>query len=199
MDRKIEITAEPGANPATCKFTVDAEVAAGDAAYFPDAKRAEGSPLAEGLFAIENVTNVLIADKVITVTKSGAEEWPVIGKQIGAAIRGHLASGQPAISPDFQAGLPDEDAVRTGVQRILDTEINPMVANHGGMISLIDVQGRNVYLKLGGGCQGCGQADVTLKLGVERAIRAAMPEVGEILDTTDHAAGRNPYYEPSMK
>ncbi len=52
-----------------------------------------------------------------------------------------------------------------------------------------------MYLRLGGGCQGCGAADVTLKQGIEKAIRSLAPLVGEILDTTDHAAGRNPYYQ----
>ncbi len=55
----------------------------------------------------------------------------------------------------------------------------------------------NVYIRLGGGCQGCGAADVTLKQGIEKAIRDLAPAVGEILDTTDHASGRNPYYSPA--
>ena len=74
-----------------------------------------------------------------------------------------------------------------------------MVAGLGGHISLIDVKGSTVYIKMGGGCQGCGQADVTLKAGVERSLRAAVPGIGEILDSTDHAAGRNPYYAASGK
>ena len=68
---------------------------------------------------------------------------------------------------------------------------------HGGWVELIDVRKNAIYLRLGGGCQGCGAADVTLRQGIERSIRQMIPEVGEILDTTDHAAGRNPYYQPS--
>ena len=66
---------------------------------------------------------------------------------------------------------------------------------HGGWVELIDVRKNAVYLKLGGGCQGCQSANMTLKMGIERVIRERIPEVGEILDTTDHAAGRNPYYQ----
>ncbi len=62
---------------------------------------------------------------------------------------------------------------------------------------MIDVKKNNVFIRLGGGCQGCGAADVTLKQGIERAIRDLAPAVGEILDTTDHASGRNPYYAPA--
>ncbi len=91
------------------------------------------------------------------------------------------------------------DPKADAIQMVLDNEINPAVAAHGGLISLIDVKENVVYLRLGGGCQGCGMADVTLKQGIEKSIRFAVPEVGEILDVTDHASGRNPYYTPSKK
>jgi Fe/S biogenesis protein NfuA len=80
------------------------------------------------------------------------------------------------------------------VRQVLDTHINPGVASHGGHISLVDVEGTDVFLELGGGCQGCGMARVTLKQGVERMLREAIPEVGQIIDVTDHTAGANPYY-----
>jgi Fe-S cluster biogenesis protein NfuA len=83
------------------------------------------------------------------------------------------------------------------VQKILDTEINPAVASHGGWVELIDVKKNEVFIRMGGGCQGCGMADVTLKQGVEKTIRQQIPEIGAIMDTTDHASGRNPYYSPS--
>jgi Fe/S biogenesis protein NfuA len=82
------------------------------------------------------------------------------------------------------------------VQELIDTMINPAVAGHGGFVELIDVQDNRVYLQMGGGCQGCGAADVTLKAGIERLIKEEIPEVSEVLDTTDHAAGANPYYTP---
>src|SRR5712692_8297224 len=84
--------------------------------------------------------------------------------------------------------------LKTRVQELIDTTINPAVAGHGGYVELIDVQDNRVYLQMGGGCQGCGAADITLKAGIERLIKEEIPEVVEILDTTDHAAGSNPYY-----
>jgi Fe/S biogenesis protein NfuA len=89
------------------------------------------------------------------------------------------------------------DDLKTKVQELIDSMINPAVAGHGGFVELVDVQDNRVYLQMGGGCQGCGAADVTLKQGIEKAIRSLAPVVGEILDTTDHAAGRNPYYAPA--
>ncbi|MGD8414879.1 MAG: NifU family protein, partial [Candidatus Latescibacterota bacterium] len=78
---------------------------------------------------------------------------------------------------------------------ILDDLINPAVASHGGFVNLVGVNDNNVVLEFGGGCHGCGMANVTLKYGVERTIREHIPGVGEILDTTDHATGANPYYK----
>ena len=82
--------------------------------------------------------------------------------------------------------------LREKVQQILDEQINPGVASHGGFVELLDVQDDNIYIRMGGGCQGCGAADVTLKMGIERLIRDQVPQVREIFDTTDHASGQNP-------
>ena len=83
------------------------------------------------------------------------------------------------------------------IQQVIDERINPAVASHGGHVSLIDVKDKAVYLQLGGGCQGCGMADVTLKQGIEVMIKEAVPEIEEIFDVTDHADGNNPYYQQS--
>jgi len=85
------------------------------------------------------------------------------------------------------------------VQRLLDDEINPAVASHGGYISLVDVREDVVYIRLEGGCQGCGMADVTLKQGVETAILRELPDIVAVRDVTDHAGGTNPYYQPGSK
>ena len=196
MDKEIAIIGEPTANPATCKFTVDRPVYAGSSAYFEKREAAKLSALASRIFEIPEVETILIADNQVTVTKTGFEPWPVIGKQIGAKIREHIHSGEPAVSQEFERELPSEPEIKKKVQDLLDREINPALGMHGGWVELIDVRKNSVYLRLGGGCQGCGAADVTLRQGIERSIRETIPEIGEILDTTDHAAGRNPYYQP---
>ncbi len=89
-----------------------------------------------------------------------------------------------------------ETPIGKAVRAVLDSSINPAVAEHGGHISLIDVRPPRVFLRLEGGCQGCGMADVTLKQGVAAEIMRVAPEINEILDVTEHAAGSNPYYQP---
>jgi len=80
------------------------------------------------------------------------------------------------------------------VQEVLDDRVNPGLAAHGGVVSLVDIQGDRVVLSFGGGCQGCGMADVTLKEGVSAQLKQQIPEISEVVDATDHAAGENPYY-----
>lgn len=101
---------------------------------------------------------------------------------------------------DYRDAIPKpglETPTGQAVREVLDNRINPAVAGHGGHISLIDVRGSRVFLRLEGGCQGCGMASVTLKQGVEAEIKRAVPEIEEILDVTDHASGTNPYFQPS--
>jgi Fe/S biogenesis protein NfuA len=89
------------------------------------------------------------------------------------------------------------DDLMTRVQELIDSTINPAVAGHGGFVQLVDVKDKKVYIQMGGGCQGCGAADVTLKAGIERLIKEELPEIEEVLDSTDHASGSNPYYTPA--
>ncbi len=89
-----------------------------------------------------------------------------------------------------------ETAIGKAVREVLDRRINPAVAAHGGHIALVDVQDDTVYIRLEGGCQGCGMADVTLKQGVVTEIQAVAPTIKSVLDVTDHAGGTNPYYQP---
>ena len=91
------------------------------------------------------------------------------------------------------------DPLALEIQNLFDEYVNPGVASHGGHVSLIDVRDNKAYIQLGGGCQGCGMADVTLKQGIEVAIKEAVPSIEEVVDVTDHDAGDNPYYQPAKK
>jgi len=85
------------------------------------------------------------------------------------------------------------------IQVLFDTHINPQIAAHGGWVSLLGVEGTTAYVQLGGGCQGCGLADVTLKQGIEASILESVEGIDQVVDHTDHASGENPYYQPSKK
>jgi Fe/S biogenesis protein NfuA len=105
-------------------------------------------------------------------------------------------------SPAVGRSRPAADLTGEVSQRViavLDTQINPSIASHGGRAELVAVEDDTAYLRLGGGCQGCGMASVTLSQGIEVAIKQAVPEIARVVDVTDHAAGTNPYFEPAKK
>ena len=85
------------------------------------------------------------------------------------------------------------------VQQVIERQVNPAIAGHGGAAKLVSVDDRTAYLQLMGGCQGCGMASVTLKQGIERILKDAIPELLAVEDVTDHASGTDPYYEAAKK
>ncbi|MDE2966000.1 MAG: NifU family protein [Chloroflexota bacterium] len=91
------------------------------------------------------------------------------------------------------------DPLAQAIQQIFDEQVNPQIAAHGGYVQLLEVKGSKAYIEMGGGCQGCGMANVTLKQGVEVAVKEQLPEIDELIDVTDHQSGENPYYQPSKK
>ncbi|HEY5889445.1 MAG TPA: NifU family protein [Acidimicrobiia bacterium] len=85
------------------------------------------------------------------------------------------------------------------VQQVITQQVNPAIASHGGGAELVSVDGTIAYLRLFGGCQGCGLAQVTLKQGIERIILESIPELTSVVDVTDHASGDDPYYQSQKK
>jgi Fe/S biogenesis protein NfuA len=106
-----------------------------------------------------------------------------------------------AVSPAVGAAVPGDlsGPVADRVARVLDESINPAIAAHGGHAELVSVDGGTAYLRLSGGCQGCGMATVTLTQGIRSALLQAVPEIGSVIDVTDHAAGTDPYFAPAGK
>jgi len=89
---------------------------------------------------------------------------------------------------------PPKGELADKVQEVLEAQVNPAVAAHGGEIVLVDVQGSEIFIQMGGGCQGCALSRMTLKQGVERMVRQAVPEITAVHDVTDHTSGDNPFY-----
>lgn len=117
------------------------------------------------------------------------------GVEIHFIDKGPGQSGLEFANPN-PLWLDDREAA---IQEIFDNEINPAIAAHGGIVHLLGVRETTAYVQLGGGCQGCGMADVTLKQGIEATILDRVEGVDRVMDETDHDAGQNPYYRPSKK
>jgi|SRR5690349_24245107 NFU1 iron-sulfur cluster scaffold homolog, mitochondrial len=202
---EIRITAEPVDNH-RCKFVVSQPLHAAGVRRFASAEEAKGSPLAEAIFAIPagGVTEVIVSGNIVTVVKDNPAPWQAVGRAVGNAIRSTLAADVPAVAPARKPASGDpsavnDDALYEQVAKVFDEQVNPMVARHGGRVELIDVQDAVVMLRMGGGCQGCGMADVTLRQGIEGMLSQLVPAVRGIVDITDHATGANPYFQASKK
>lgn len=117
------------------------------------------------------------------------------GVQIDYQYRGPDVSGLAYLNPNPL--WLDERELQ--IQDIFDNSINPAIAAHGGFVTLLGVTGTTAYVQLGGGCQGCGMADVTLKQGIEATILEEVEGIERVVDETDHDAGQNPFHQPAKK
>lgn len=131
-----------------------------------------------------------------------------VGKLDGAALElteQGLAMNNPnkPASPAMEAGAPPAGDLSgplvDRVQQVIEEQVNPAIAAHGGGAELVSVDESIAYLRLYGGCQGCGLAQVTLKQGIERILLESIPELSQVVDVTDHASGDDPYYESEKK
>jgi len=199
LDETIAIRAETSvADPDTCKFTVSQTVHPGGPFFFQAKALAAGSPLAERVFALPGVAHVLVAGNVVTVGKDSGASWSTLKSGIGTVIRTQLVSGVPAIleAPRTAGASGRTDSeVRTVIQELLDRQVNRAIAAHGGKISIVDVTDGHLFVTMSGGCQGCAASQLTLRRGFEVQVRRIAPEIVDIVDMTDHAAGKKPFYE----
>lgn len=196
MSERIKITGELTNDPDVCLFHLEKPILEDWTVSFASADEAVGSDLAERLFAVEGVSRVSVSGSTITVTKNVDTPWPCLAGEIGAAIRAAFASGKPLIAGsaiEKLKAMPPEE-IEVLVAELFEERINPALAAHGGFVRLVKVEGRDVYVEMGGGCQGCAASRATMKYGVESAIRRVAPHVRHVIDVTDHAAGTNPYY-----
>lgn len=192
LAQQVKIRGEPTADPQKCRFVLDGEVLSRASVSFTRESDTEKAPLAKQLLDLPYIAQVNIAGQVVTLTGDNVESWPAIGKEIGEVIRTQLESGEAPVT---------EEVMNTGnselfdqVNELIKNDVNPSIASHGGVITLHNVSDGKAYVTMGGGCQGCSASSVTLKQGVESYIVAKVDGVNEVVDTTNHSEGVNPYY-----
>lgn len=152
--------------------------------------------------AVQRHDDLSVVIPAFSVDKVRGATLDVQGDPIdGGLVLENPNSPSPAVSatprPPVEADLSGDVAQR--VLAVLDQQINPSIASHGGYAQLVAVEGDVAYLRLQGGCQGCGMASVTLSQGIEVAIKETVPEIARVVDVTDHASGTNPYFESAKK
>jgi Fe-S cluster biogenesis protein NfuA len=187
--RKAEemfIQTEATPNPASLKFLPGRIVLGMGTAEYRSADEANGSPLAERLFAVPGVSGVFLGNDFITVTKDDAE-WQHIKPAVLGAIMEHFLSGMPVLreEPGNESGgeeffeEADGETVAT-IKELIETRVRPAVAQDGGDITFRGFRDGVVYLNMRGSCAGCPSSTATLKHGIENLLRHFVPEVREI-------------------
>ncbi len=193
---EVRITAEPQARPEQCLFRFDRILFPGTLYLSDPAWAAQHSPFVHALFEVGGIRGVQVRQSEVLVTLAEKpDDWREPARSVGGAARAALQEigEQEVIPASAVEQLEGHDAFRAKVQNIIDTRLNPGLAAHGGFVEIVDSVGKDLYLNMGGGCQGCSSAAATMTQGVEVAIRDAVPEVENIYDATNHAAGANPY------
>lgn len=176
----------------SCTFIVDRVVHPGGPFAFRRTDPTVDAPLVARLFALGDIVHVLIADTTVTVTKSPAGSWDTLRRAIGATIRHQLTSGEPAIVES--TSVRSDRQVRGAIEDLLTRTVNPSIASHGGMITVVDLVDGVLSIAMSGGCQGCASSTATLRDGFESMARLVAPEITTIVDTTDHASGTTPFH-----
>lgn len=121
--------------------------------------------------------------------RGAALDVPVNSANGGLVIRN---PNQP--NPLDGLDVPEDAELAVKAQAVLDQAINPALAAHGGYATLVGAEGTTITVTMGGGCQGCAASAMTLREGITRMLRDALPEITEVIDATDHTAGDNPFY-----
>jgi len=162
--------------------------------YFQSAKDAGPDDWAQAQSGLTVVVPANSAPKMVGSVLEFSRDLLAGGMSI------HNPNRPPQASPAMTGPPPDLSGdVAQRVVQVLDHQVNPAIAAHGGRADLVAVENGIAYLRLSGGCAGCGMAAVTLSQGIEVAITGSVPEIDKIVDVTDHAAGTNPYFEPAKK
>ena len=179
------------------KFQVDLTISQSEKNY-SDSTEALQSPLASKIFGFPWTQAVQVGPEYVLVTKQDWVEWSVLEEPLAGLIKEHLADQAGEIEenpkpPQAKAPVLDSDEAKT-ILVLIEEQINPALASHGGYVVLHSVQDNKVYLEMGGGCQGCAMSYQTLKEGIETSIRAAVPSIETVVDVTRHDEGQDPFY-----
>lgn len=196
MSPVVQVTTfEPHPLAENARILLDRPILPGQKAGFASAAEAEGHSLFARFFGIHGVKAVAAEHDTILVWRDRAVPWAPILEAAKWILRDWFLDHSPPSAVRTDETLEQREArIRAVVQDVLDHQVNPTIAGHEGRIVLLDVKDTVVYVEMQGGCQGCGMSWFTLKRGLVAAVRAQAPDVSAVHDTTDHAAGSNPYY-----
>lgn len=215
MEQSIDIKGVLSNDPNVFFFTLSLSLTQQGVVECTSESMARGSLLFQELFKLPWVEKAAAEGRALIVRKkSPSPSWDECAPQIAAIIRRLHESNQDFFSNEYLLDHKKktietekkktnyaihkenvETPLGQAIEQVLNEKIAPGLASHGGYVTLVDLKEGEVYLYFGGGCQGCSQASNTVKLGIERILLADFPELHKVVDVTDHAQGKNPFFK----
>ena len=181
----VYVSLEFTPNPNTLKYSVNRQLLDQGAVNFITKADADArSPLAAKLFAVPGISGIILGKNFVTITKTEEGDWDLVHKSSSTIIESHLSRNEAVLNegqPLEAAHKGDTTEIENKIREILDNEIRPAVAMDGGDITFEKFENGIVYLYLQGSCSGCPSSTATLKVGIETRLRAAIPEVQEVV------------------
>ena len=208
MNSPLEILATPLDDPSYCRFTLAIDSMTTKEVTFREIPMEDF--FIKDLFETNEILEIIVDKNYLICKKKSSSPWQTLGKTIGNILRiNHKKNGLSIPSQYFTSGesLPEakffreanqtflESKVGKKIQELVELQIQPSLGAHGGSVRLLDLKDGQLFVVFSGGCQGCSQASVTVKDGIEKIITAKFPEVKTIVDVTNHSSGENPYFK----
>ncbi len=180
------IQTESTPNPATIKFLPGQAVVNSGVFEFRSAAETANSPLAQRLFGIAGVKNVLLSGDFVSVSKDNDTDWAMLKPMVLVALMEHFATGQPVLLNAQEENVGgEEDEISMQIRELINTRVRPAVMMDGGDIVFESFERGVVYLRMRGACAGCPSSTMTLKSGIENMLRHYVPEVTEVRQIAD--------------
>lgn len=194
----MEVKIQNGEDGQSRRFQLDFTISQRERKY-GDATEALLSPVASKIFGFPWTQSVTVGPDFVTVVKQDWVDWSILEDPLSGLIKEHFAgNGSGPVEENSEPAAPapkiEASSETEVIQQLIEDHINPALANHGGYVVLHGVKENQVYLEMGGGCQGCAMSYQTLKEGIETSIKGAIPSIESVIDVTRHDEGQNPFY-----
>lgn len=179
------------------RFVINQAISSREVVY-TDSTEALQSPIASKIFGFPWTESVKVGDQFVEVKKQDWVEWEILEEPLKGLIEEHFQNVEGTIEENPQPETNKTSTLDTPeaqtILKLIEGQINPALAAHGGFVTLHSVEDNKVFLEMGGGCQGCAMSYQTMKEGIETAIKEVVPSITEVVDVTNHGAGTNPYF-----
>lgn len=193
--KNILIKARPERDGKTCTFLLNRSLLKGYSWVFKEEEHDRAPDFIKDIFSFGKIKLITVFDSNLIVEKRAYQDsWQEPAKEIGKILREAFEHSFEVIPDAILKEIPSEMELKEKLEEIIVDQINPALASHGGDLTIQRVQGNTVFLKMGGGCQGCSSAGDTVKYGVQNSFRENLSYLGAIFDETDHSSGENPFF-----